>query len=188
MSLSKPLANAQSAFLGLGSNLGDRCRILAQAAERLDRDPQIQVVSGSSFYATEPVDLPDQPEFVNAAIEILTTRKPEALLDVCLAIEAALGRVRSAERSSRTLDIDILLYGTRRLKTDRLCVPHQRMAERAFVLVPLVEIAPDALLDGQTIAARALGVSQAGIRRLDIPPPWPPARRGAIWPLSSPQG
>lgn len=183
MSLSKPLANAQSAFLGLGSNLGDRSGALARAAERFGRDPGIWIVAGSSFYATEPVGLPGEPEFINAALEILTVHRPEALLDVCLAIESEFGRVRTGKRSSRTLDIDILLYGKRRIDNSRLKVPHPRMADRAFVLVPLVEIAPDLVLGGKTIAALALAVNQGGIRRLDNPPPWPPARRGAIWPV-----
>jgi 2-amino-4-hydroxy-6-hydroxymethyldihydropteridine diphosphokinase len=155
---------------------------MARALVRLDEDPLTRVVSASSLYATTPVGMGDAPEFLNAAAEIRTERDPEALLDLCLAIEADLGRVRApagepaagpGRWKSRTIDLDILAYGARRLEGDRLAVPHPRMKERTFVLVPLAEIASEWMLDGHPIAFWTARVATGGIRRLTRVPLWP---------------
>ena len=168
-----PSRQAVTAFLALGSNLGDRAGLMAKAAERLNRDPDTRVIEASSLYATEPVGLPGAPEFLNAALEIRTRRSPESLLDLCLSIEGALGRVRTGGPASRTLDVDILLFDGLRISGPRLCVPHPRMKERAFVLVPLAEIAPYLVLDGRPIGEWAACLDSAQVRRLDDPGRWP---------------
>jgi len=165
MSLSKPASNAPVAFLALGSNLGDRRSHLAQAVEQLRAAPGVSVTAVSPVYATEAVGMPGEPGFLNAALEIRTELTPEDLLATCLEIERRLGRVRP--QRSRTIDIDLLLFEDRRLSAARLTVPHPRMKERAFVLVPLAAIAPGRVLDGRTIAEWASGVDASGVRRLE---------------------
>ena len=109
----------------------------------------------------------EQPPFVNAAVSLRTRLPPRALLDGLLAIERSRGRVRDGTRwGPRVLDLDILLYGGRSLHEDGLHIPHPRMLQRAFVLVPLSEIAPDRMFDGQTILARAATADTAGIEQL----------------------
>jgi 2-amino-4-hydroxy-6-hydroxymethyldihydropteridine diphosphokinase len=176
MSPLKPAATAQTAFLGLGGNQGDRAALLAEALLRLHRTPGAAVVAVSALYATAPVGLADQPEFLNAAAEISTSLPPEELLAACLRIESELGRVRTVRWGPRTIDLDLLFYGDLRRTDDGLTLPHPRMAERAFVLAPLAELAPDIRLDGKTIAARAAAIDRAGVRQVDGPKfGWPPA-------------
>jgi 2-amino-4-hydroxy-6-hydroxymethyldihydropteridine diphosphokinase len=131
-------------FVSLGSNLGNRRAHLARAAGLL-RETGIVVVRASSLYRTEPVDLRDQPWFYNQVLEIETSLSPLALLDVVKAIERALRRAPTVAKGPRTIDIDILLAGRTVIQTRRLIVPHPRMARRNFVLVPLREIAPQAV-------------------------------------------
>ncbi len=166
MSPSKPAANAQTAFLGLGSNLGDRRAHLAQAVERLNRVSGTSVVAVSSIYATAPVGMTEQPEFFNAAAEIRTEQEAEELLGTCMDIERELGRVRTARWGPRTIDIDILLFANMRTDGQRLRLPHPQMMKRAFVLIPLAEIAPGLVLEGRTIAAWAADTDSTGVRRL----------------------
>lgn len=130
-------------FLGLGSNLGDRDGSLRYAVEMLDRD-DVRVLRSSSVYETDPVGGPEQPPYRNAVIEVETELAPHALLDRCLSIEAERGRVRDERWGPRVLDID-LLEGSDGgaaivVDDDRLSVPHPRMRERAFVLIPLAEL------------------------------------------------
>ena len=167
MSPSKPAASAQNAYLGLGSNLGDRRAHLARAVERLNAARGLRVVAVSPIYVTAPVGLADQPDFYNAAVEVLTEQGPGELLDTCQGIEAEFGRVRTVRWGPRTIDLDLLLYADRRTHGGRLLLPHPRMRERAFVLIPLAQIAPDLVLDGRTIAAWAAGIDATGVRRLD---------------------
>jgi len=167
MSPLKQAATAQTAFLGLGSNLGDRAALLAQALARLDGTSGIRVVAVSSLYATAPVGVEDQPEFFNAAAEIRTTLTPRELLAACLRVETELGRVRLARWGPRTIDIDILLFGDLRLSEDAITLPHPRMRERAFVLAPLAEIAPGLAIDGKAAAEWAASVDGSGVRRMD---------------------
>ncbi|RMD97045.1 MAG: 2-amino-4-hydroxy-6-hydroxymethyldihydropteridine diphosphokinase [Deltaproteobacteria bacterium] len=136
-------AGPQLAYLSIGSNLGDRLALCTEALAQLDATPGISVVRVSSFYETEPVDLRDQPWFLNAAVKIVTRLDPHALLDELQRIEALFGRDRRIPKGPRTLDLDLLLYGDRRASSPMLEVPHPRMHLRRFVLVPLSEIAAD---------------------------------------------
>ena len=136
-------------FLSLGSNLGDRRASLAGGLAELERCG-VRVTARSSVYETEPVGVDDQPCFLNQVIRGRTRLSPPELLDQCQRIEDAFGRDRHGIRfGPRSLDIDILLFGEQRQEDERLTLPHPRMHERRFVLVPLVEIAPD-LVDPRT--------------------------------------
>ena len=129
------------AYLGLGSNIGDRAHQLQQAIRIIDQYQYIDVTSISPIYETEPVGYTDQPQFLNLCIEIETTLNPQELLKRCLETEEALHRVRKIRWGPRTLDVDILLYGNEIIEEDNLIIPHPRMVERAFVLIPLNDIA-----------------------------------------------
>lgn len=128
------------AFISLGSNIGARERWLQQAIEMLHGQEAIEVIGCSSMYETEPVDFLDQPPFINMVIAVQTTLSPTALLDVMLGVEGKLGRIRTIKNGPRTIDLDILLYNDVQLETAQLTLPHPRMYERCFVLVPLAEL------------------------------------------------
>lgn len=129
-------------YLGLGSNVGNREENLRAALKSLgERD--VTVWKSASLYWTEPRDLEDQPWFLNTVVEVRTLLPPEALMQQCLEVESAAGRVRDVPKGPRPLDIDILLYKDLILNLPRLTVPHPRYRQRRFVLVPLVELAPD---------------------------------------------
>ena len=130
-------------YLSLGSNLGDRSANLRAAIERLGEAGAIRAVSG--FYETEPVELRDQPWFLNCVVALETSDSPEALLQRALAVEQEMGRVRMKEKGPRSIDIDILLFGDRVVEERGLKIPHPAMHQRRFVLEPLAEIAPEAL-------------------------------------------
>lgn len=131
-------------FLSLGTNLGNRKKNLALACSLLEENG-VEILRASSVYRTEPVDVPDQPWFYNQVVEVEAEYDPMALLKLVKAIERKLKRVPALNKGPRTIDIDILLAGNRVIQTRRLIVPHPRMAERKFVLVPLREIAPHAV-------------------------------------------
>lgn len=156
-----------TAYLGLGSNLGDREAMLRAAIEALDWG-DVRVTARSGVYETEPVGgPPDQPSFYNQVIAVETTLDAWGLWERCSAVEAALGRSREREEmwGPRAIDVDLLLFGDEVVDEPALRVPHPRMHERAFVLVPLAEIAPDIHVDGLGMAsdlARAIG--DAGVR------------------------
>lgn len=140
-----------SAFLGLGSNLGDRRRWMARAVARLQAHPQITLKACSSLYANPPVGYQAQPDFLNAVVEVETSLTPAALLETALEVERCLGRERHLRWGPRNIDIDLLLYDDVEVAEPHLTVPHPRLQERAFVLVPLAEIAPDLRLpDGRS--------------------------------------
>jgi 2-amino-4-hydroxy-6-hydroxymethyldihydropteridine diphosphokinase len=130
-----------SVFLGLGSNLGDRELSLERGLASLE-SRGFQVICRSSTYLTEPVGGPAQDWFLNAVVGGETELTPDALLEACLEVEAELGRVRRVPNGPRTLDLDLLLYGSEVRHDERLSLPHPRFHERRFVLVPLAEIAP----------------------------------------------
>ena len=140
------------AFLGLGGNLGDRAATLAAAIDDLRAAAGVRVTRVSSLYETPPWGPVPQGAYLNACVAIETTLSARALLDLCLAIEKRHGRERLVRWGPRTLDIDLLLYGAAQIDEPGLIVPHPRMAERAFVLVPLAEIAPDLTIGGTAIA------------------------------------
>lgn len=129
------------AFVTLGANLGDAAATVQRALQTLDSTPGLRLVRASSLYRTAPVDATG-PDFINAVAELATTLTAPDLLDALQAIEAAEGRERPYRNAPRTLDLDVLLYGDARIDSPRLTVPHPRMFERAFVLVPLAEVAP----------------------------------------------
>lgn len=129
------------AYLGLGSNLGNRRENLDSAVRRLDEQNEISVTNRSPLHETEPYGKTDQPEFINMCIEIETRISPLDLLENVLSIEHELGRVRKEAWGPRTIDIDILLYEDLELSLDDLSIPHSEMHKRAFVLDPLSEIA-----------------------------------------------
>ena len=145
-----------SAYLGLGSNLGDRLATLQRAVELLDASEGIRVVRSSRVYETAPVG-PPQPTYLNAVIEVATELDPRALLEACLAVEAELGRVRRERWGPRTIDVDVLTYDRIEVDEPDLQIPHPRMHERGFVLVPLGELTADPMLPGgRTIGALRL--------------------------------
>lgn len=130
------------AFLGLGSNMGDREQYLHRAVEMLDDSQGIKVVHISSVYETDPVGYVEQKAFLNMVVEVETYLMPWQLLEQTARIETSLNRKREIHWGPRTLDIDILLYNEEMITSEKLIIPHPYMMERAFVLVPLVEIAP----------------------------------------------
>lgn len=130
------------AYLSLGSNIGDRESHLRGAIASLESSGH--VVAVSSFYETEPVEVPDQPWFLNCAVGLETRRTPQQLMAAALDIERAMGRNRTQKKGPRTIDIDIVLFGNTVLASPELTIPHSAMHQRRFVLEPLAEIAPEA--------------------------------------------
>ena len=133
----------ERAHIALGSNMGHREAMLAEATMRIDNLPDTDVTKISSLYETEPVGGVDQPMFLNAVAEAWTDLPPERLLAELLAIETAMGRVRTEPNGPRQIDLDLLVVGDETRETETLTLPHPRMSERHFVLVPLTEISPD---------------------------------------------
>ena len=150
------------AFIGLGSNLGERTETLRAAIGRLRGLPEVEVKGVSSLRDTDPVDYLDQPRFLNGVVELETELSARALLGALLELERAFGRDRSASppHGPRTLDLDLLLYGDATIDEPLLMVPHPRLHERRFVLEPLTELDPDLEVPGQ-------GSVQALLARLD---------------------
>jgi 2-amino-4-hydroxy-6-hydroxymethyldihydropteridine diphosphokinase len=128
------------AFLGLGSNIGEREALLIDALRQLHNHPDIQITKRSAMYETDPVGYTDQPPFLNMACRIETTLSSNALLEQVLRVERGLGRERLIRWGPRTIDIDVLLYDNLHITTPTLTVPHPRIMERAFVLVPLLDV------------------------------------------------
>jgi len=156
-----------TAFIALGSNLGDPKKQLRSALSALAGIPQTRLVRVSSFYRNPPEGGLDQPAFVNAVAEIETGASPRELLDRLLEIERAHGRERDYPNAPRTLDLDIALYGDRVVHDPGLTIPHPRMVRRAFVMVPLAEIAPDTMVPGQgRVADVARRLDAAGMEKL----------------------
>ncbi len=155
--------------IGLGSNLGDSRSILAGAIERLRLSAQIELVAISSWYRTAPIG-PPQPDYLNGCATLQTSLEPLELLNVLHSIEAEFGRVRQEVWGARTLDLDLLLYDDLIIDLPTLQVPHPRMTERAFVLVPLAEIAPDAIepRSGQSILTLRKRLEQSGVNLAEI--------------------
>ncbi len=159
----------KTVYLGLGSNLGDREANLREALRRLEV-AGISVVRRSSLYETEPRDILDQPRFLNAVVEASTALFPLQLLAYIRNIEREMGRRRVTPKGPRNIDIDILFYGRSVIRTPELETPHPRMTERAFVLAPLAEIAPDFRhpLSGKTAGEMLATLEPQGVRRLNV--------------------
>ena len=152
-------------FIAIGSNLDDPVSQAQQAIEALKDLPESTWVSASSLYSSTPMGPQNQPDYINAVVEIKTTLTPLALLDCTQAIEQKHGRIRKDERwGPRTLDLDILLYGNEVIDSERLTVPHYGMKQREFVLYPLAEIAPNLTLpDGTELPALLATVDKNGL-------------------------
>ncbi|MGQ0579236.1 MAG: 2-amino-4-hydroxy-6-hydroxymethyldihydropteridine diphosphokinase [Betaproteobacteria bacterium] len=160
---------ATVAFIGLGSNLADPLVQVRQALVELGSIPGTRVTARSSLYRTFPVGDLEQPDFINAVASVQTTLKPQALLAALLAIERRHGRRRAKRNAPRTLDLDLLLYGEEVLDEHGLKLPHPRLHERAFVLVPLAEIAHGVMVPGRGPVHELLTrVSCNGVNRADV--------------------
>ena len=147
---------ATKAFIGLGANLGDPESQVRRAFATLAELPGTRLLAASSLYRSAPVGVGAQPDFINAVAAIETQLAPRALLEALLAAERRFGRRREFPGAPRTLDLDLLLYGDRVIAEPGLIVPHPRMHERAFVLAPLAEIAPDIAIPGKSSAGELL--------------------------------
>ena len=140
--------DAVTAFIAIGANLGDPLGQVREALDALDRLSGVRVVARSSIYRTAPLGAEGQPDYFNAVAGVDTRLQPRALLAALLDLESRRGRVRHFQNAPRTLDLDLLLYGDRIIDEPGLVVPHPRMHLRRFVLDPLLEIAPDAVIPG----------------------------------------
>lgn len=156
-------------FVGLGANLGDARAALAAALQALAALPDTRCVACSSLYRSAPVDAAG-PDYLNAVCELRTALEPLPLLHALLRIEADRGRERPYHHAPRTLDLDLLLFGARRLDSTELSLPHPRMHQRAFVLQPLAEIAPDIEIPGHGgLGAWLMATAGQAIERLQAP-------------------
>ena len=163
---------SRTGYLGLGCNVGDRRANLQAAVDALPAHG-VDVLAASATYDTEPVGLVlDQPEFLNACVRVRTELAPEALLDACKAVERELGRVAGGVRHGpRPIDVDVLLLGDETFRSERLSLPHEQVTSRRFVLVPLLELAPDLVVPGAGRAADALAAlgDDGDVRRAGPP-------------------
>ena len=148
-----------TAYIGLGANLGDARKTLLEAVSRIAALPCCELTQQSSLYGSAPLDS-SGPDYVNAVVEICTTLTAPALLGHLQALEARAGRERPYRNAPRTLDLDVLLFGDACIQSAALTVPHPRMAVRAFVLVPLAEIAPHRVTETQMRAVQSQAVSR----------------------------
>jgi 2-amino-4-hydroxy-6-hydroxymethyldihydropteridine diphosphokinase len=166
----RPAPRPVVAFLGLGSNQGDRAGMLAQARTLL-AGADLVLLRASHLYESAPWGVSHQPCFLNQVLEVRTVLSPQALLDRCHAVEARLGRVRAARWGPRTIDVDMLLYADVTISATNLTVPHPHLRERAFVLVPLLELAPDLRLPTGERVAHLLAAlpDRGGVRELIAP-------------------
>ncbi len=157
--------------IALGSNLGNSPEIITKALQFLKVKEGIKFLKSSSLYQTVPVG-PPQPDYINACATLDVEVSPLVLLDTLLAIEAQFGRIRLERWQARTLDLDIILYQDLILDTPRLTIPHPRMSDRAFVLVPLAEIAPDwqEPVTQKTISQLLQGLDCRGVKKIEDPP------------------
>lgn len=136
-------------YLGLGSNIGESKKNIERALSLLSK--KTNIISQSSYYKTEPVGFKDQAWFLNMVIEVETDLSPMELLDFTQGIEKEMKRVKTRINGPRIIDVDILLYNQEEINSERLTIPHPRMRERAFVMIPMHEIAPEIIIEGTTI-------------------------------------
>ena len=160
------MAETSNAYLSLGANLGNREETLREAVRRLAKHEDMKILAVSSLYETEPWGKTDQPRFLNLTVSLQTRLSPESLLAVVQALETELGRVRHEHWGPRIIDIDILhIEGVER-NTSELTLPHPYMTERAFVLIPLEEIASKLVVKGRTVAEWRDAAGDEGIKRV----------------------
>lgn len=158
----------QTAYIGLGSNLDNPIAQLKKALNSIANSSEITLVNQSSFYSSDSL-LADQPQYINAVIQIETSLSPEHLLDALQAIEKQQGRQRREKWGARTLDLDIILYDKLQINTERLTIPHSQLALRSFVLIPLLEIAPKlSLPNNKKLADLLVDCPTQNIKKLDI--------------------
>ena len=157
------------AVLGLGGNIGDTQSLMVAAIGHLAKNPEIELRAVSALYHTPPWGKTDQPPFLNAAVKIETRLSPVALLKTVLGVEQELGRERAERWGPRTIDIDILVYGTVVVDEPGLRIPHPRLKERAFALAPLVDVLPDAHVSGRQASDWLAESDRAGLKRLAEP-------------------
>ncbi|MFW5425624.1 MAG: 2-amino-4-hydroxy-6-hydroxymethyldihydropteridine diphosphokinase [Methylophagaceae bacterium] len=156
-------------FIGLGSNLSDPIQQVLMAMEALKKIPETRVVKKSSLYASPPMGPQDQPDYVNAVVELNSELSAHKLLDQLQTIEQQQGRVRLRHWGERTLDLDILVYSEQKIDDERLTVPHSGIKERAFVLYPLAEIASDLIIPQfGNIANLVQNCSRAGLNKINL--------------------
>jgi 2-amino-4-hydroxy-6-hydroxymethyldihydropteridine diphosphokinase len=155
------MADSVIATLGVGANLGDPRAAVRKAIADLAQLPSTVTVAVSSLYGSAPLDA-DGPDYVNAVVQVRTALSPDALLAALQAIEQQAGRERPYRNAPRTLDLDILLYGEHRVDREDLQIPHPRMWQRAFVVLPLAEIAPDLVSPAQVQAVAGQGIHRLG--------------------------
>lgn len=160
------------AALGLGGNIGDPARAMAEALRCIDARADCRVFAVSRLYRTPPWGKTDQDWFFNACALVDTTLGPESLLDACLDIEKAMKRVRAERWGPRTIDIDVLTYEGVEQTGGRLELPHPRMSGRGFVLMPLCDIAPDLVVEGRTVREWLSRADVTGIELADAGPDW----------------
>jgi 2-amino-4-hydroxy-6-hydroxymethyldihydropteridine diphosphokinase len=154
------------AWFGLGSNLGRRAHMLADALGALNQRPGLELVATSSVYETDPVGVTDQPVFLNMVARFRCSLGPAELLEAVQEVERALKRIRTTRWGPRTIDVDVLLLGDLRVETETLTVPHPELTNRQFVLVPLAELAPDLPLPGGSPAGELAEPGGDAVRRL----------------------
>ncbi|TWF49703.1 2-amino-4-hydroxy-6-hydroxymethyldihydropteridine diphosphokinase [Neorhizobium alkalisoli] len=162
----------KTASIGLGGNIGDPPASMARALSELDARKDCRVTAVSRLYSTPPWGKTDQADFFNCCALVETSLEPEALLDICLDIEREMKRVRLERWGPRTIDIDILTYADRAQKTEKLELPHPRMTERGFVMMPLADIAPDMIVNGKAVREWLENADIAGISVSDADPLW----------------
>ncbi len=139
---------SKTAYIGIGTNMGDRMANLREALERLRKSPDCRVRMISKVYETAPIGYTEQDSFLNIALELETEFSPEELLAFTASIETEMGRKRLIHWGPRVIDLDILIFQGVRMDTEKLSIPHPRITERAFVMVPLLEIGPELELEG----------------------------------------
>ncbi|WP_319568419.1 2-amino-4-hydroxy-6-hydroxymethyldihydropteridine diphosphokinase [Cohaesibacter marisflavi] len=154
-------------YISLGGNIGDPAITIEDALSTLSSQKGVRVMSRSPYYITPPWGKTDQAEFINACALIKTTLPASELLAVCLAVEKSMGRIRGEHWGPRIIDIDLLTYGDQVIDEDNLKIPHPFINERAFVLVPLRDLAPDFSLNGQSIDSMLENLDVTGISLLD---------------------
>jgi 2-amino-4-hydroxy-6-hydroxymethyldihydropteridine diphosphokinase len=160
-----------TAYVGLGSNLGDRLRHLARAADAIEHLPETHVEKVSHAYESAAAMVEEQPNFLNAVVELTTGLEPEALLGLLLDIETDMGRIRDVDKGPRIIDLDLLIFGDEEIAGVDLTVPHPGIAERDFVVTPLLEIAPRTVLPDGTHLKRSATTVGLVLRDFGVLPP-----------------